>query len=112
MGQITTHILDTASGLPAAGVDLSLSVLKDNSWQVLASAVTNSDGRAPELCSEDNLPAGTYKMHFDTEAYFLAKQSPVFYPWVDIVFKLEAGGQHYHVPLLLSPFGYSTYRGS
>jgi 5-hydroxyisourate hydrolase len=64
------------------------------------------------LVGDETLPAGTYRMHFDTAQYFLAQGSSGFYPWVDVVFTIGAGGEHYHIPLLLSPFGYSTYRGS
>ena len=115
MSQITTHILDTARGRPAAGVALSLSrEERDGSWTPVAEATSNADGRVTGgLCEPDlELPAGTYRMHFATGAYFDSQGVDAFYPRVDVVFNLPAGGEHYHVPLLLSPFGYSTYRGS
>ncbi|MEM7294175.1 MAG: hydroxyisourate hydrolase [Pseudomonadota bacterium] len=113
MSQITTHILDTGSGRPAEGVALSLYALNDNDWQELASGTTNADGRVANLLPDDKvLDAGHYRMHFATGDYFADQQLATFYPWVDIVFEIAGDGQHYHVPLLLSAFGYSTYRGS
>lgn len=112
MSQITTHILDTAAGRPAAGVPLQLARQADNGWELLAEGVTDDDGRVANLLGAEALPAGTYRMHFDTAHYFASLGSTGFYPWVDVVFALAAGGDHYHIPLLLSPFGYSTYRGS
>lgn len=112
MSQITTHVLDTARGLPAEGVPLQLYQQTDDGWLKLAEGTTNSDGRVGKLLGEEALPAGIYRMHFDTAAYFSHLGTDGFYPWVDVVFTLQAGGQHYHIPLLLAPFGYSTYRGS
>lgn len=115
MSQITTHILDTARGTPAAGVGLSLCREEaDGSWTPVASATTNDDGRVSGgLCDADlELPAGTYRMRFATGEYFATLGAAAFYPRVDVVFQLPAGGEHFHVPLLLAPFGYSTYRGS
>lgn len=115
MSQITTHILDTARGQPAADVELSLSrEERDGSWTPVADASTGNDGRvAGGLCEAGlELPAGSYRMRFATGDYFAAQGLAVFYPRVDVVFNLPAGGGHYHIPLLLSPFGYSTYRGS
>jgi 5-hydroxyisourate hydrolase len=113
MSQITTHILDTACGRPAAGVPVSLKLQVADAWQLLATGTTNADGRVVDLLPADKpLPAGTYKMHFDTGAYFSANSLPVFYPWVEVVFTINGDGAHYHIPLLLSPYGYSTYRGS
>ncbi|WOJ95915.1 hydroxyisourate hydrolase [Congregibacter brevis] len=113
MSQITTHILDTALGQPASAVPLALFQLQDNEWTELSSGVTNDDGRIAGLLAADHvLPAGTYRMHFDTSAYFSNRDLDVFYPYVDVVFNLDDSGEHYHIPLLLSPFGYSTYRGS
>lgn len=113
MSQITTHILDTAKGCPAEGISLELAVLKGESWETLATGVTDSDGRVAGLVPDnDELPAGRYRMRFELEPYFSAQNGPVFYPRTDIEFMVAAGGEHYHIPLLLSPFGYSTYRGS
>lgn len=114
MSAITTHVLDTARGRPAQGVPVTLSKLSTNDvWEVLGQGRTNSDGRLPDLLSADSvLSEGTYRLVFDTDAYFSAQGTRGFYPHVTVVFNVEEAGGHYHVPLLLSPFGYSTYRGS
>ncbi|MDP5054726.1 MAG: hydroxyisourate hydrolase [Congregibacter sp.] len=113
MSQITTHILDTARGTPAASVALALFQLRGDQWIELAQGVTNDDGRVAGLLKPDHkLTAGTYRMHFATAKYFEQLGLAVFYPYVDVVFNLDDGGAHYHIPLLLAPFGYSTYRGS
>ena len=113
MSQITTHILDTARGCPAVGVAIALHRLEADVWQTVGQGVTDDDGRVSDLCPAGAaLPAGTYRMHFATGEYFSALGGDVFYPWADVVFSVDASGAHYHVPLLLSPFGYSTYRGS
>ncbi len=115
MSQITTHILDTARGQPAADVELSLCREdRDGIWTPVAQATTSNDGRVDGgLCEAGlELPAGSYRMRFATGDYFAAQGLDVFYPRVDVVFNLPAGGEHHHIPLLLSPFGYSTYRGS
>ena len=101
MAGITTHVLDTAKGSPAAGVPLVLTRGRD----VIFAGVTDGDGRARLL---DRAVAGTYRLTFDTGAY----NPDGFFPEAVIVFRVEDEQQHYHVPLLLSPFGYSTYRGS
>lgn len=113
MSQITTHILDTAKGMPAAGVNLALFHMTGDGWQEIAVGRTNTDGRVAALLDADTqLAAGCYRMHFSTEAYFAGLEQAVFYPYVDVVFNLGDGGEHYHIPLLLAPYGYSTYRGS
>ena len=115
MSQITTHILDTAVGRPAENVEAVLYRYKDKDeeWLELGRGNTDEDGRVADLYPyEDSLPEGTYRINFDTTAYFEANQVDTFYPSVDIQFNVEGDGQHYHIPLLLAPFGYSTYRGS
>ncbi|MFT4769006.1 MAG: 5-hydroxyisourate hydrolase [Glaciecola sp.] len=113
MSQITTHILDTARGQPAQSVPLALYQLNGEDWIELSAGVTNHDGRVAGLLdSGRRLPAGTYRMHFSTGEYFSGLGQTVFYPYVDVVFNLDSSGEHYHIPLLLSPFSYSTYRGS
>ena len=113
MSQITTHILDTSLGKPAEDVVIQLWQQHDSEWNLLGEGHTNSDGRITNLLANDDvLPAGTYRMHFKTAAYFERQQLEVFYPWADVVFNITGDGQHYHIPLLLNPFGYSTYRGS
>jgi 5-hydroxyisourate hydrolase len=108
VSHVTTHVLDAALGRPASGVAVSL---ESEDGSLLGSAVTGADGRAGEL-GPDALPAGAYRLVFDTAAYFAATATPTFYPRVSIDFDLADASAHYHVPLLLSPFGYSTYRGS
>lgn len=113
MSQITTHILDIAAGSPAQNVPISLHAQEGEGWREVGAGRTNEDGRIPDLCAAGEvLPAGTYRMHFDTAAYFESRGDAVFYPWADVVFSIGGDGQHYHIPLLLSPYGYSTYRGS
>lgn len=111
MSAITTHVLDTATGRPAAGVPVRLELVSDGSSTVLARATTDDDGRASEL-GPDQAEVGTYRLVFDTAAYSSATGQSCFFPEVAITFALAEPAQHYHVPLLLSPFAYSTYRGS
>jgi len=113
MSQITTHVLDTTQGKPAAGVIIVLEELtKENIWIKKGQGETNSDGRLPNLLSNDvQLISGTYRLVFDTAAYFKRLNIQSFYPSVSICFEVT-DQTHYHVPLLLNPYGYSTYRGS
>lgn len=112
MSQLTTHILDTTKGRPAAGVTITLYHQQDNHWIEITKAFTNNDGRIPDLLPEELLlEQGIYKMHFDVASYFATNDTQAFYPFVEIVFTVDSA-EHYHVPLLLNPFGYSTYRGS
>ena len=113
MSQITTHVLDTSRGLPASGITIKLFESDGDKWNLLADGVTNSDGRIAGLLAENKkLSAGVYRMNFNTGDYFKSNNEKGFYPYVDIVFELGDDGSHYHIPLLLSAFGYSTYRGS
>jgi 5-hydroxyisourate hydrolase len=111
MSPITTHVLDTSLGRPASGVPALLERRTEGSWSVLGRGVTDADGRIRDLLPGP-LEAGTFRLTFDTRAYFDAQGKTGFYPTVSIAFQIVDGSQHYHVPLLLSPFGYSTYRGS
>jgi 5-hydroxyisourate hydrolase len=113
MSQITTHILDTSLGKPAADVPLKLEQkIGESAWKTLAEGTTNADGRVANLLPKETLlPLGTYKMTFYTEGYFAEQNRDNFYPVVEIQFHVS-DATHYHVPLLLSPFGFSTYRGS
>jgi 5-hydroxyisourate hydrolase len=104
---LSTHVLDAMSGRPAAGVVVTLT---DGAGARLTTAATNDDGRIAQL--GDDLPAGLYRLHFDTGGYFAALDVPTFYPEVVIAFAITDTGGKYHVPVLLSPFAYSTYRGS
>ena len=107
---ISTHVLDTARGRPAAGVPVALERVAGDG-AVIARAVTDADGRVRELAPA-SLAAGDYRLTFDTGAYFATLGVEGFYPLVTVVFSLRDPSQHHHVPLLLSPFGYTTYRGS
>ncbi len=112
MSQITTHVLDTSRGLPATGIAITLFQKKDGEWHSLAKGATDSDGRISDLLSQDAiLEPSEYKLLFETAAYYEALKEKTFYPAVEIIFGIEDSA-HYHVPLLLSAFGYSTYRGS
>jgi hydroxyisourate hydrolase len=109
---VTTHVLDTARGVPAPGVGVTLARrVPDGGWEVVGGGRTDGDGRISTLGPAE-LPAGRYRVTFDTGGYLAAHQLPVFYPEVCVDFELTDLSAHYHVPLLLSPFGYSTYRGS
>jgi 5-hydroxyisourate hydrolase/2-oxo-4-hydroxy-4-carboxy-5-ureidoimidazoline decarboxylase len=110
--QITTHVLDTSIGLPAKNISILLQAKENNRWQTIAQGITNDDGRIPDLLpQEKNLKPDSYKMVFDTGSYYAKQNIKTFYPEVEILFN-TFDETHYHVPLLLNPFGYSTYRGS
>jgi 5-hydroxyisourate hydrolase len=112
MSKITTHILDTSKGKPAEGVTIILYHGSNDMWQEISRTKTNNDGRAPELAhQEHSAREGIFKLRFETKDYFDKSRIATFYPYVEIIFEVIAG-EHYHVPLLLNPFGYSTYRGS
>ncbi|MEI6947213.1 hydroxyisourate hydrolase [Paraflavisolibacter sp. H34] len=112
MSQITSHILDTSHGKPASGVTVVLYRQHERKWEELARGVTDNDGRVKELLGKEAvLSFGAYKMKFLTKAYFDLYGLSSFYPYVEIVFEITSG-EHYHIPLLLSPYGYTTYRGS
>ena len=112
MSQLTTHILDTTKGKPAAGVRIILWQQINDAWKQLAAGTTNADGRIPDLLPQDkNLKPATYKMVFDTGSYYTNQNLKTFYPEVEIQFT-TFDAAHYHVPLLINPFGYNTYRGS
>lgn len=107
MAGITTHVLDTARGRPAQGIPITLAVLRDDHWTDIAHGTTDADGRLRTLTDGLAIERATYRLTFATAAY-----GTRFFPEVSIVFRVEDPAQHFHVPLLLSPFGYSTYRGS
>jgi 5-hydroxyisourate hydrolase len=113
MSAITTHILDVSTGVPARGVPVTLERETADGWEIIGRAATDDDGRLRDLLRADEaFAAGNYRLTFDTEIYFQKQQTEGFYPQVTVAFTVRDAAQHYHVPLLLSPFGYSTYRGS
>jgi 5-hydroxyisourate hydrolase len=111
---VTTHVLDISIGRPAQGVAVTLLLqIAGTEWKEIARGVTAQDGRLVDLLpSGRKLATGSYRLRFETGAYFAARQSAAFYPFVEITFAVIDAGQHYHVPLLVSPYGYTTYRGS
>ena len=111
---LTTHVLDTADGRPAAGIVTQLARLDDaNHWQPLAESTTDADGRSASLLAgQSTLAPGTYRLTFQVAAYFQARQVESIYSAIPVVFTIQSPQEHLHVPLLLSPFGYTTYRGS
>jgi 5-hydroxyisourate hydrolase len=113
MSPITTHILDTSRGCPAPGVLVVLEHERGGGWLELGRGTTDADGRAKGLLPADaTLQPGDYRLEFETGEYFARDGIATFFRTVVIHFTVTAPGEHYHVPLLLSPFGYSTYRGS
>ena len=114
MSPITTHVLDLSLGVPARGLAVVLSArTADGLWSDLARGVSDADGRVRDLLTDEApLTAATYRLQFDTAGYFQALGLPTFYPEVVVSFHVGDPEAHYHVPLLLSPFGYSTYKGS
>lgn len=114
MAKISTHVLDTAEGRPATHVPVRLEQQDtDGHWRQLASARTDHDGRCAQLLpANETLSPAVYRLVFDTEAYFVAHKLDGLYPFVEIVFHVRDGEGHFHIPLLLSPNGYTTYRGS
>jgi 5-hydroxyisourate hydrolase len=108
---LTTHVLDTARGRPAAGVRVTVEVPEGDGWRGVGGGVTDADGRVPGLVG-GALRAGTHRLTFATGEWFRAQGVAGFYPEVSVVCRIEDPDAHYHVPLLLSPYGYSTYRGS
>ena len=109
---VTTHILDTSRGRPAAGVPVVLELLDAGSWRAVGQGTTDDDGRVGDLLGADAFCAGHWRIRFATGVYFAQHETQGFYPYVEIVFEVTNPDEHHHVPLLLNPFGYSTYRGS
>jgi 5-hydroxyisourate hydrolase len=111
MNGLTTHILDVARGLPAPDIQVRLEKNVENDWQWISESMSDADGRARLRAPEDSFETGTYRLTFEVAPYFDSLQISAFYPFVQVVFTVH-DERHHHVPLLLSPFGYSTYRGS
>lgn len=108
---VTTHVLDAVTGTPAPGIAVRLERQRGAEWTPVGSGTTNADGRISDLGPE-RLEVGTYRIVFDTGEYFERTGRDAFYPRVVIDFRLSDASKHYHVPVLLSPFSFSTYRGS
>ncbi len=108
---LSTHVLDATTGRPAAGVQVRLERDTDSRWMPAGQGLTGPDGRL-RLAGDGEFEPGVYRITFASGAYFAARGSASFYPEVTITFEMTAPDEHYHVPLLLSPFAYSTYRGS
>lgn len=119
MNTMSTHVLDTALGRPAAGIRVSLERVVTTPDVPIAmvmttgvgTATTDANGRIPSL-GDSRIEPGTYRLRFDTSDYFARTDRPTFYPEVIVTVQIEADDEHFHIPLLISPFGYSTYRGS
>ena len=113
---LSTHILDTALGRPVANIAIKLSEFRDNAavgaWHEIGSGRTDADGRCKTLLGDTPLAAGEYRLHFATAVYFYDQRIASLYPYVEIAFTVANPDQHYHIPLLLTANGYSTYRGS
>jgi len=109
---ITTHVLDTSIGRPGKNIAIELERIEHGTWKLVGGGVTDDDGRLRTLTPQGPVEAGTYRIRFQTGAYFTAQSTPGFFPVVEIQFTVIDGAQHYHVPLLLNPYGFSTYRGS
>ncbi len=112
MSAITTHVLDTSRGCPASGLRVELQIRSGSEWKSLGAGLTDSNGRCATLLGEQELQKGGYRLLFDAGSYFKKLRTETFYSEIPIVFEIGSPDAHYHVPLLISPFGYSTYRGS
>ncbi|MGZ3721398.1 MAG: hydroxyisourate hydrolase [Bdellovibrionales bacterium] len=106
---ISTHVLDTSKGMPAAGIPVKLQRKSGAAWKDLENGTTNADGRH---VFGDDVSAGVYQIIFDVENYLKKESKDFFYSQIPVIFKIENTQRKFHVPLLLNPFGYSTYRGS
>jgi 5-hydroxyisourate hydrolase len=113
MSNISTHVLDISLGRPASGVPVALEVEElGTGWKQLGRGATDKDGRLRDLLGAGTLVEGTYRLVFDTHTYFADRKIESFYPQVSVIFSVRDARLDYHIPLLLSPFGYTTYRGS
>jgi 5-hydroxyisourate hydrolase len=113
MNRISTHVLDVALGKPAPNIPVVLERRSDPAWTLLSSAHTDADGRCAQLLATDEvLLPGVYRLRFDIASYHGAQRVEVLYPVVEITFRVREGESAFHLPLLLSPYGYTTYRGT
>merc|ERR1711863_99871 len=113
-GTMSSHVLDTASGIPASGVRISLEVLGEDEegWTLQDTRITDCDGRDSRFIPDGDLYNGTYRLQFATKEYFERQNQSTFFPYVEVVVEILDSDSHYHIPLLLSPYSYTTYRGS
>jgi 5-hydroxyisourate hydrolase len=112
MSGISTHVLDTSIGRPAAGISVVLEIESRGTWKQVGRGMSKVDGRITDLLAPGSLAEATYRLTFDTEAYFRSRNVQAFYPNITIAFQVRDPTERHHIPLLLSPYGYSTYRGS
>lgn len=110
---LSVHVLDQSHGQPAPGITVTLEVKENNTWRMLSKGITDEKGRIPGLFPEkQTFKAGIYRVNFETGAFFKQQKVQTFFPEIPVIFEVKATQTHYHIPLLLSPFGYSTYRGN
>ena len=112
MSTLSTHVLDTSLGRPASGVRVQLERVGGTESVIVGGGATDANGRLADIVAPDSLGAATYRLRFDVAEYFARTDRPAFFPEVAVAFVVSAGDEHYHIPVLLSPFGYTTYRGS
>jgi 5-hydroxyisourate hydrolase len=112
MSSLSTHVLDLSTGRPAAGIAVAVDILSGSEWRALGTSTTDQDGRVKDLLGARPLSVETYRLTFETASYFSRRGVRCFYPHVIVTFSVDDASRSHHVPLLLSPFGYSTYRGS
>ena len=112
MSAITTHVLDTSRGRPATDLKIELHIKSGEDWNFVGAGITDANGRCSALLGEALFAAGTYRLTFHAGAYFEAQHVETFYSDIPVIFEVRDARAHHHVPLLISPFGYSTYRGS
>ncbi|XP_019874376.1 uncharacterized protein LOC109602454 isoform X2 [Aethina tumida] len=109
---ISTHVIDTTRGSPVSGLQVSLYKLIDGRWTYINEGVTNTSGRFSQFLDRSDFTPGRYKLHYDVDRYFESRRQETLYPFIEVVFDSALYSDHYHIPMLLSPFGYSTYKGS
>lgn len=110
---LSVHVLNLQDGLPSAGVNVKLEKKVDNNWVQISEGVTNAQGRIPALYpSESIMEKGSYRVTFQTEEWFTKHKTSTFFPEIPVIFKADGSVPHYHIPLLLSPYGFSSYRGN
>ncbi|CAL8131868.1 unnamed protein product [Orchesella dallaii] len=109
---LTSHVLDTAIGRPAVGVPVTLSKYENDQWRNISKQLTNSDGRVGNMISSEEFSSSRYKLTFETLSYYDSRGEKTFYPYIEVIFEIETPEEHFHVPILLSAYRFSTYRGS